>query len=77
MLDDHWRKAMSLEGYRSHLPTVATPNRPDQTLNVSMPRNKLSARDGVTITHFSRTTKTRVRDFCDMSIPLAAPDRSQ
>jgi len=37
MLDDHWRKAMSLEGYRGHMPTVATPNRPDQTLNVSMP----------------------------------------
>ncbi len=26
---------------------------------------------------FSRTTKTGVRDFCDMSTPLAGPDRSQ
>ena len=25
----------------------------------------------------SRTTKTGVRDFCDMSTPLAGPDRSQ
>ena len=24
-----------------------------------------------------RTTKTGVRDFCDMSTPLAGPDRSQ
>ncbi len=26
---------------------------------------------------FSRTTKTGVRDFCDMSTPLAGPERSQ
>ncbi len=26
---------------------------------------------------FSRTTKTGVRDFCDMSTPLAGPARSQ
>lgn len=26
---------------------------------------------------FGRTTKTGVRDFCDMSYPLAGPDRSQ
>ncbi len=26
---------------------------------------------------FSRTTKTRVGDFCDMSYPLAGPERSQ
>ena len=25
---------------------------------------------------FGRTTKTRVRDFCDISYPLAGPDRS-
>ena len=25
---------------------------------------------------FSRTTKTRVREFCDISYPLAGPDRS-
>ena len=26
---------------------------------------------------FGRTTETGVRDFCDMSDPLAGPDRSQ
>ena len=45
MLDDHWRKAMSLEGYWGHMPTVATPNRPDQALNVSMPFHGIGQRE--------------------------------
>ena len=35
--DDYRRKAMSLERYRNHSGTVATPDNTDQTLNVSMP----------------------------------------
>jgi len=35
--DDPWRKTMSLERYRGHSGTAATPDRPDQTLNGSMP----------------------------------------
>ena len=37
MLDDSRRKTMSLEGYRGHSETVATPDRPGQALNVPMP----------------------------------------
>ena len=37
MLYDHRRKAMSLEGYRGHSETVATPAHTGQSLNVSMP----------------------------------------
>ena len=37
VLDDYRRKAMSLERYRAHSPTVETPGRHGQPLNVSMP----------------------------------------
>jgi hypothetical protein len=37
VLDDYRRKAMSLESYRGHSSTVATPDRSGQPLNVSMP----------------------------------------
>jgi len=37
VLDDHRWKAMPLERYRGHSATVATPDRADQSLNVSMP----------------------------------------
>lgn len=37
VLDDNWRKAMSLERYRGHSVTVTTPAHPGQSLNVSMP----------------------------------------
>jgi len=32
---------MPLEGYRSHFETVATPARPAQTFNVSMPEGEV------------------------------------
>jgi len=37
MLDDHRRKATSLEGYRGHSRTAATPDRRGHPLNVSLP----------------------------------------
>ena len=46
VLYDYRRKAMSLERYPGHSETVATPARPGQTLNVSMPLGLIYAAVG-------------------------------
>ncbi len=60
VLDNHGRKAMSLEGYRCHAVTVTAPDRSGHLLNVSMPltRNML-----LSFAQFEReVTGERIRD---------------
>ena len=72
------RKAVAVHAFCREAPTAPGSHRPDHAeTRGPVDQDPRRAPGQHAITQFSRTTKTGVRDFCDMRDPLAGPDRSQ